>query len=798
MSDSHANSQPRAEKDGAGASDGGRWVSYRSWLVLAVALLALLPSAGDFGVTWDEPAYRYSQVLSAQWWRQWAAIRSWDDFQAQIDPDTLLYYWPYGRFGINFHPPLAGQLSLAGRAVAGFWMKDVPSRRVASIVEFAVLIAILHQFLSRRYGPTAGLVAAGSLLLMPRLYGQAHLLDTDIPGLLIWASTALALWKGLYEPDARRWRVLVGVLLGLAFVEKMAAVGVLLPVLAWLAIAWLPSAFTRRAGRAAWIDAAATLGLMLVPLGAAFVEIQLLQRRLPTPAQADLFFLTSPRPQASLPGAILAVPLLVWGLRRLLARWRPASPIWGVERPGLETLAAILAFAPVVGWLGNPAWWRETLVRLTHYYTLSNDRQGALPDILILYFGQIYKYSLPWHNGWVLAAITVPPTILFVGVLGIVWGLRRVSGDRLPLYFLLHMVTLPCLRMLHTPAHDGVRLMLPTFFFLAAFAGFGAAWIGSAIGSRLRWGPALTGVVVLAPALVSLVRIHPYELSYYNILVGGTPGAWRRGLELTYWYDAFTPAVIRDLNAKLPPGAELDHLNNKTETSMQVFHDQQDLGHLRSDLRLFRRSGDRFPYVILLTQDSKATAFTRLLFAMKPWYASEPQQLQGLRVATVADPVAVSRAWALSLLVDAPAEDRPRPSVAPEWVRSTLPFLKRFWGEGLQRDDRLGVNLRVLRWARSDPEGLMAAARRLAERNSIQDDPGAARLQGYLVPEVDGVSSVVRKDLLDQLLRARPEALVEAASILIARPDAVVDVVTRYGYTDPARIGGFLDQGLVQ
>ena len=41
---------------------------------------------------------------------------------------------------------------------------------------------------------------AGSLLFMPRLYGQAHLMDTDIPGLLLWAATALAFWKGLYEP----------------------------------------------------------------------------------------------------------------------------------------------------------------------------------------------------------------------------------------------------------------------------------------------------------------------------------------------------------------------------------------------------------------------------------------------------------------------------------------------------------------------------------------------------------------------------------------------------------------------
>lgn len=773
----------------------------RLWIAaLAVflgAIAALVPTAGDFGVTWDEPAYRYSQVISAQWWEQWASIRSWDDVQAQLDPDALLYYWPYARFGINFHPPFAGQVSLAARTAFGGGMKDIPSRRLGSILQFALTITLGFHFLSRRYGATVGLVMAGSLLLMPRLYGQAHLLDTDIPGLFLWVSTAFAFWKGLNEPGARRWRVLVGVLLGLAFLEKMAAVGVLLPLLIWLTIARLPSAFTRKVGRGGWIDAVVTLGLMLLPLGLAFVEIQMLQRRLPPPAQADLFFQTSPRPQTALPGAILALPLVVWALRRLLGRLRPKSPIWGVERPGLETLTAILAFAPVVGWLGNPAWWRETIVRMTHYYTLSNDRQGALPDILILYFGQTYKYSLPWHNAWVLTAITVPPTILAVALVGVVWGLRRIRADRVPLYFLLHMTTLPILRMLPTPAHDGVRLFLPTFFFLAAFAGWGTVWIGSAVARRIRWGTLATATLVLAPALFALVRIHPYELSYYNILVGGPSGAWRRGFELTYWYDAFTPRVMADLNRKLPPDAEVDHLNDKTNTAMQVFNDQQALGHIRPDIKLVRRSGDRFPHVFLLTQDSKASAFTRLLFAMQPWYASTPSQLDGLRVVTVADPTAVSRAWGLSLLVDAPDRSPPDPPASPAWVRSSFPVLQRFWGDGLQKDNRLGVNEAMVEWARTSPDRLKAAARLIADRRPIQEDADASRLHALLVPEVDGRPNPTRKNLLDQLLRARPEGLVEAVSILTAHPDAVVRVLTRYGYTDPQSVGGFLDRDLV-
>ena len=102
------------------------------------------------------------------------------------------------------------------------------------------------------------------------------------------------------------------------------------------------------------------------------------------------------------PGAILAVPLASGSFAVFSAGSSPKNKVWGVERPALETWTAILAFARSIGWLGNPAWWRETLPRLAHYYTLNVDREHSLPNIQIIYFGQIYEFSLPWHNAWVL------------------------------------------------------------------------------------------------------------------------------------------------------------------------------------------------------------------------------------------------------------------------------------------------------------------------------------------------------------------------------------------------------------
>ena len=47
--------------------------------------------------------------------------------------------------------------------------------------------------------------------------------------------------------------------------------------------------------------------------------------------------------------------------------------------------------------------------------------------------------------------------------------------------------------------------------------------------------------IVLAAFLLvqgyGVVALHPFGLSFYDVLVGGLPGAERLGLELTYWSD---------------------------------------------------------------------------------------------------------------------------------------------------------------------------------------------------------------------------------------------------------------------
>ena len=331
-------------------------------------------TCGDFGVTWDEPAYRQSQQRAAQWFEQVGAVRSLPALAAVLQPDLLSYHWTYGRFGINFHPPLAGMIDLGAYEIFGWWMNDIAARRMGAVFTFAAAVSLLFGFLARRYGMGVGAVAASALLLTPRVFADGQIAGTDGPGLFFWPLAALAFWVGTEDPEARRMRILAGVSVGLAFLVKPVSMLVVLPILVWFAATRLRPSGLRAWRRADWVDGLVTLLPLFVLLGLSLFEVRRLAGLLPIPKA------TNPAESyviSRLPDWFLLLPAAAWLARRGLSRLFRSSPIWGEPRPALETLAAALGLAPLVVWLGNPLWWRDTWPRLAHYYALGMDRQGG-------------------------------------------------------------------------------------------------------------------------------------------------------------------------------------------------------------------------------------------------------------------------------------------------------------------------------------------------------------------------------------------------------------------------------------
>ncbi len=100
------------------------------------------------------------------------------------------------------------------------------------------------------------------------------------------------------------------------------------------------------------------------------------------------------------------------------------------------------------------------------------------------------------------------------------------------------------------PVYDGERLFLLVFPLWAILIGLGFAGLAAdrcpaLAPGRPRHARAGQGYGVVAT--------HPFGLSYYNLLVGGLPGAERLGLELTYWGDAVDRVLLDRLAREARP-----------------------------------------------------------------------------------------------------------------------------------------------------------------------------------------------------------------------------------------------------
>jgi len=104
-------------------------------------------------------------------------------------------------------------------------------------------------------------------------------------------------------------------------------------------------------------------------------------------------------------------------------------------------------------------------------------------------------------------------------------------------------------------------------------------------------------VLCLSPGLDVLLT-HPYQLSYYNSLVGGVRGAYRRGLEMSYFMEAINEDFLRQMNETLPKNAVV---YGSFATFMFEYYQREQI--LRDDLRFVEKGP--FDFMALLNRRSQ-------------------------------------------------------------------------------------------------------------------------------------------------------------------------------------------------
>jgi hypothetical protein len=452
-------------------------------------------------MAWDEG----NAILRAQGILDWIGRWGHAGLFASFSPQAIAAGWRYTN-QIEGHPAFYGTVIASGRAVSAAWLAPLDSWRFGPMMLFALAAGALFCRMARDYSLAAATATVSALVLLPRLFAHAHFASFDGPltscWILAWAAFAPA-------RESRRWSVLWGTALGMTLSCK--------------ATGWI----------APW-------------------------------------------------------PFLAWSA---LYRDRRAAGAWMIG-----ILVAMGVFL-----LLNPPLWHDPLGGWGKFLGMNLNREHF--NISTQFLGRLYNldYPLPWYNTLLWAAITVPIGILLLVLAGLVAVCRDWRSRPAGVLLLANALVLMLVRATPwAPPHDAERLFLPSFAFLAALAGVGCWWIlqGRECPSRrsLPCASPLTpdlspprgeggfvtaagkkgfvtagrtgrprGFVRNAAAIVllylgsvtSLVCYAPQWLSYYNLAIGGLPGAVRAGMEATYYWDALDRSMLDWLNTHTAEGEKV-------------------------------------------------------------------------------------------------------------------------------------------------------------------------------------------------------------------------------------------------
>jgi hypothetical protein len=284
------------------------------------------------------------------------------------------------------------------------------------------------------------------------------------------------------------------------------------------------------------------------------------------------------------PALLIPVPLVVWA--HLFHRDKYANNIF-----------SMLFLAPVIMVATQPYLWHQPGMRILEFLYEGISRAYRPETNYTIYFlNQLYfTNQLPWYYPFYMIGITMPEPVVVLATLGVLAIPLLQEGRSTVLLFLANAGFIVIMALMPGAVlHDGVRQLLSSLPFLVALAGVGyyvlASWLinvaqhTKGLDHTKNLKPkviaALFLLVCFKPAL-DLYLVHPFQMSYYNRFVGGIEGAYERGLETTYFMEAFTPSFLRALNEKLPKNATI---NASFANFMFEFYQKE--GILRDDIRI--------------------------------------------------------------------------------------------------------------------------------------------------------------------------------------------------------------------
>jgi 4-amino-4-deoxy-L-arabinose transferase-like glycosyltransferase len=399
--------------------------------------------------------------------------------------------------------------------------------RLPGMASAAVAIWVTYLFGARAYSRRAGLIAAFLLALMPRVFFHAHLACFDVPITAMWILCVYVHWRA-QERRGIGWALAAGIVFGLTLETKHNA---------WML------------------------------------------------------------PAALVPHALFVHRHAIW---RGLKAGRVALP---------SSLVSMATVGPAVFLALWPYLWNDTMGRLQWYVDFHLHHEYYNIEFL----GKNY-FGPPSPKGYLptMVMATVPTVTLVLFLIGTfdrarvgvqrlhAWIgslLRRSVAGRLPrdaretdlLLLLSFAVAVSPFFLPRTPIFGGTKHWMPAYPVLALLAGRGFDVVAAAMrralptlaAPRLRAAEAALAASVLAAPLAETAHSHPFGLSAYVPLVGGTAGGADWGLNRQFWGFTTQSAAAEYLNDKAPGGATVFI----SDTTWDAWARMQEEGRVRSDLR---------------------------------------------------------------------------------------------------------------------------------------------------------------------------------------------------------------------
>jgi len=242
----------------------------------------------------------------------------------------------------------------------------------------------------------------------------------------------------------------------------------------------------------------------------------------------------------------------------------------------------------------------------------------------ILYFGNLYHggINIPWHYAAGYLLVTTPILTIITAILGIYISFKKLFKENTIYALMLLWFFIPLLKYIipNVPIYDDIRQYMEVLYPLSIFSAITIVILYKKINVFLKKNltkPMYKISIILYLSLfayylfVPLMILHPYEMIYFNSLVGHKKGVYERGLfDVDFWSISIKEATlwVND-NAK------------KNSIITYPFGEHIAYYYIRPDLKISYEDFDNAEYLIIQNRQTfMNSTLEHILQNRKPIY----------------------------------------------------------------------------------------------------------------------------------------------------------------------------------